>query len=124
MVAPANIFADVPATLVDEHFTSLWSTTSLRVERIISHGHASPPGFWFDQNDAEWVLVLQGAAVILFEGQPDPVRLKHGDYLYIPAHARHRVDWTDPDQVTVWLAIHHAPLLNQHPAATADVAPT
>jgi cupin 2 domain-containing protein len=112
MAAPANIFANIPATLADEHFTTLWSTASLRVERIISHGHASPPGFWFDQNDAEWVLVLQGAAVIRFEGQVDPVRLKQGDYLYIPARARHRVEWTDPDQVTVWLAIHHGPLLD------------
>jgi cupin 2 domain-containing protein len=124
MAVPANIFANIPATLADEHFTTLWSTTTMRVERIISHGHASPPGFWFDQNHAEWVLVLQGAAVIRFEGQVDPVILKHGDYLYIPARARHRVERTDPDQVTVWLAIHHGPLLDQQQAARTDAAPT
>jgi len=121
MVPPANIFADIPATLADEQFTPLWTTPTVRVERIISHGQASPPGFWFDQNHGEWVLVLQGAAVIVFEGNVDPVMLKHGDYLYIPPHARHRVEWTDPDQVTVWLAIHHGASLDRHQAATVGV---
>jgi len=121
MVPPANIFADIPATLADEQFTPLWTTATVRVERIISHGQASPPGFWFDQNHGEWVLVLQGAAVIVFEGNVDPVMLKHGDYLYIPPHARHRVEWTDPDQVTVWLAIHHGASLDRHQAATVGV---
>ena len=121
MVPPANIFADIPATLADEQFTPLWTTPTVRVERFISHGQASPPGFWFDQNHGEWVLVLQGAAVIVFEGNVDPVMLKHGDYLYIPPHARHRVEWTDPDQVTVWLAIHHGASLDRHQAATVGV---
>ena len=124
MVVPANIFADIPTTLADEQFTALWSTATVRVERIISNGQASPPGFWFDQNEAEWVLVLRGAAAIRFQGQVDPVVLKLGDYLYIPAHARHRVEWTDPDQVTVWLAIHHGPLLEPGHAASTDAAPT
>ena len=123
MVAPANIFANIPATLAEEQFTALWSTAMLRVERIISRGQASPPGFWFDQEDAEWVLVLQGAAVMVFEGNVDPVRLKAGDYLYIPPHARHRVEWTDPEQATVWLAIHHGASFDQRHAGP-DVAPT
>jgi cupin 2 domain-containing protein len=122
MVAPANIFANIPAALAGEQFTALWATATLLVERIISHGQASPPGFWFDQKHAEWVLVLQGAAVLAFEGDVDPVTLKRGDYLYIPPHARHRVEWTDPDHVTVWLAIHHGASLDRHQAAT-DVAP-
>jgi cupin 2 domain-containing protein len=124
MIVSANIFANIPASGVDEHFTALWSTASVRVERIISQGHASPAGFWFDQNHAEWVLLLQGAAVIRFEGQLDPVMLQRGDYLYIPPRARHRVEWTDPDQATVWLAIHHGPSLDQHQAARTDAAPT
>lgn len=122
MVIPANIFADIPATLAGEHFTALWSTPAVRIERIISHGHASPPGFWFDQNSAEWVLVLQGAAQIVFEGDADPVSLKPGDYLHIPPHVRHRVAWTDPDQVTVWLAIHHDAPFEQRQAAPIDAA--
>jgi cupin 2 domain-containing protein len=123
MVAPANIFANIPAALADEQFTALWSTDTIRVERIISHGQASPPGFWFDQKHAEWVLVLQGAALLVFEGDVDPVALKRGDYLYIPPHARHRVEWTDPDHVTVWLAIHHGASLDRPQAAT-DIAST
>ena len=122
MVAPANIFANIPAAQASEQFAALWSTATLLVERIISHGQASPPGYWFDQEHAEWVLVLQGAATLLFEGGVDPVTLKCGDYLYIPPHARHRVEWTDSDQVTVWLAIHHGASLDRHQAAT-DVAP-
>jgi cupin 2 domain-containing protein len=109
MIAPANIFADIPASQADEHVTRLWSQAATRVERIVSHGHASPPGFWFDQSSAEWVLVLQGAAQVLFEGADKAVMLKPGDYLFIPPHARHRVEWTDPHQATVWLAVHHDP---------------
>jgi cupin 2 domain-containing protein len=124
MITPANIFADIPATLADEQFTELWSTPTLRVERIVSHGHASPPGFWFDQNDAEWVLVLQGAALIALEGGIDPVMLRRGDYLYLAPHARHRVEWTDPDQATVWLAIHHVASLDRRQATPTGTAPT
>jgi cupin 2 domain-containing protein len=64
VVAPTNIFANIPAALADEQFTALWSTTTLRVERIISHGQASPPGFWFDQEHAEWVLVLDSSRCV------------------------------------------------------------
>jgi cupin 2 domain-containing protein len=123
VVAPANIFADIPAAQAGEQFTALLSTATLLVERIISHGQASPPGYWFDQEHAEWVLVLQGAAVVIFEGDVDPVTLKPGDYLHIPPHARHRVEWTDPDQVTVWLAIHHGASLDRHQAATDAARP-
>jgi cupin 2 domain-containing protein len=113
MVACANIFTDIPTALADEHFTALWFGPGMRVERILSHGHASPPGFWFDQNWAEWVLVLQGAARLLFEGDAEPITLKEGDYVSIPPHVRHRIEWTDPDKVTVWLAIHHGALPDQ-----------
>ena len=107
MTALPNIFADLPATLPEELFQTLLTSPAFRVERIISHGHASPPGFWYDQEQAEWVLLLSGAARLRFEDDPDPVPMVPGSYLNIPAHRRHRVDWTDPDQVTVWLAIHY-----------------
>ena len=69
--------------------------------------HASPPDFWFDQEWGEWVLVLSGSAGVLIDGETEPRTLVEGDYLAIPAHTRHRVDWTDPEQPTVWLAVHH-----------------
>ena len=79
----------------------------MRIERIVSTGQASPPGFWYDQDWAEWVLVLSGAAGLEFEGEAAPRRLGPGDCVLIPAHARHRVAWTDAHQPTVWLAVHY-----------------
>ena len=69
--------------------------------------HASPPGFWYDQEQSEWVLLVEGSAALEFEGHPEPVELRRGSYLNIPARARHRVAWTDPARKTVWLAIHY-----------------
>ncbi|MGI9240674.1 MAG: hypothetical protein ACR2RV_07730 [Verrucomicrobiales bacterium] len=79
---------------------------SPRIERIVSHGHASPDGFWYDQELSEWVVLLSGSAVLRFEDLPEPIRLKPGDWLEIPAHRRHRVEETDPAGKSVWLAVH------------------
>ncbi len=80
----------------------------VRIERIVSAGHASPPGFWYDQPHMEWVALLAGAARLRFEDTAEPLLLKPGDHVAIAAHRRHRVDWTDPAQPTVWLAVHVA----------------
>jgi cupin 2 domain-containing protein len=105
-VSGGNILADIPRRLATEQFIELLSAPGLRIERIVSIGHSSPPGHFDDQDWAEWVLVLQGAAKVLFEGEVEPRLLRPGDYLHIAAHARHRVEWTSPDEPTVWLAIH------------------
>jgi cupin 2 domain-containing protein len=102
-----NLFADIPTSLAAEQFTALLTTPQLRIERIVSTGQASPPGFWYDQGQAEWVLVLAGSAGLLIEGDADPRVLAPGDFLHIPAHTRHRVEWTSADAPTVWLAVHH-----------------
>ena len=68
-------------------------------------GQASPPGFWYDQPQDEWVIVLRGAAGLLVEGEPEQ-RLGPGDFVFLPARKRHRVTWTGPDEPTVWLAVH------------------
>lgn len=101
-----NLFADLPDALADEEITALLSAPGVRIERIVSTGQASPPGFWYDQAWAEWVLLLTGAARLSFENETEARLLRPGDHLLIPAHARHRVDWTDPDRPTVWLAVH------------------
>ena len=101
-----NLYDNIPAQLPEELFTDILKTDDFRVERIVSQGHASPEGFWYDQDQNEWVMVLEGAARIRFEDRADAVELRPGDYLTIPAHKRHRVEWTVPDQRTVWLAIH------------------
>lgn len=77
----------------------------MHIERIISKGHSTPEGEWYDQDQDEWVLLLQGKAVLSFEDN-STINLASGDYLYIPAHERHRVEWTDPNGDCIWLAIH------------------
>jgi cupin 2 domain-containing protein len=106
-VIPDNIFAALPDDLGQETFTELLRRSGLTIERIVSKGHVSPPGYWYDQDTHEWVMVLKGAGTVAFADDRE-VTLRKGDYLNIPAHARHRVTWTDPDQTTVWLAIHYS----------------
>ncbi len=102
-----NLWDGIPAELPEELFATLHRADGIRIERIVSQGQASPAGFWYDQEEHEWVLLLEGSAAVQFEGEADPVELRRGSYLNIPAHARHRVAWTAPDQKTVWLAIHY-----------------
>ena len=109
MAAPvSNMLAGMPHQLADELSEPLVITPHLRIERVVSTGQASPPGFWYDQDWAEWVLVLSGAAGLEFEGEAAPRALGAGDCVLIPAHARHRVAWTDAAGPTVWLAVHYA----------------
>jgi cupin 2 domain-containing protein len=107
MVASGNLFADIPARLAQEEITTLISAPDVRIERIVSRGQSSAPGFWYDQPQPEWVIVLTGAALVSFEGDSAAIRMGPGDHVHIPAHRRHRVEWTDPAQPTVWLAVHH-----------------
>lgn len=102
-----NLLADIPGRGDGERFDELLSRPGLRIERIVSTGQASPPGFWYDQPRAEWVLVLQGEALLRIETESEPRRLRAGDFADLPARCRHRVEWTRPDQPTVWLAVHY-----------------
>lgn len=103
-----NIDANIPTALRDEQFLDLLAAPGLRIERIVSTGQATPPGEWLDQAQAEWVILLRGAAVLRFEGEATARALKPGDYLAIPAHCRHRVEATAAGEPTVWLAVHYA----------------
>ncbi len=107
MIESGNLFAGIPGTLAAEQLTALLTAANVRIERIVSRGHASPPDFWYDQPQAEWVIVLAGSAAIAFDGEASPRTLRCGDHLHIPAHARHRVVWTDANEPTVWLAVHY-----------------
>ena len=101
----ANLFADLPERLPREFVQTLLQAADVRIERIISHGHASPEGFWYDQGQSEWVVVLKGAARLQFED--GVVEMKPGDFVNIPAFKKHRVEWTTPDEPTVWLAVFY-----------------
>ena len=102
-----NLLRDIndarPAEIID----TLVDAAGIRIERIVSHGQASPAGFWYDQDEAEWVVVLAGAARLRFADEDELHSLGPGDWVHIAAHRRHRVEWTDPAQPTIWLAVFH-----------------
>ena len=103
-----NLFAGIDEEKRDEELlTTLAERPGGRIERIVSTGQASPPGFWYDQDWGEWVVLLSGAARLRLAEEAEARRLAPGDWVDIPAHCRHRVEWTDPDQPTVWLAVHY-----------------
>jgi cupin 2 domain-containing protein len=104
---PTNFFQYAHPGPDDEAIEQLVDQRDVRVERIVSRGRPSQPGGWYDQEEDEWVMLLAGGARLLFEGSDEPLVLEPGDYLEIPAHARHRVEWTDSDQETVWLAVFY-----------------
>jgi cupin 2 domain-containing protein len=100
-----NIFDDFPHILPKEVVQTLIRAADVRIERIVSHGHVSPADFWYDQPQHEWVIVLKGAATLQFED--GMVEMKPGDFINIPAFKKHRVDWTTPDEPTVWLGVRY-----------------
>src|ERR1022692_5031548 len=107
MATCTNLFGNLPQPLPAEVVQTLLTAANVRIERIVSHGHASPEGFWYDQDQHEWVVVLKGAARLRFED--GAVEMKAGDFVNIPAHRKHRVEWTTPDEPTIWLAVFYTP---------------
>lgn len=102
-----NLFASLPdGRTQEELFEPLLSVPAARIERIVSTGQITPPAEWYDQQDDEWVAVLAGAARLQIEGESTERQLAVGDWLFLPAHCRHRVTWTQESPPTVWLAIH------------------
>ncbi|MGL4858294.1 MAG: cupin [Enterobacteriaceae bacterium] len=98
-----NLYRDIPAHSDAEIFTDLLQRPGVRIERIISDGQVSPPDFWYQQQQCEWVLLLQGEARILFQHPEREVLLTAGSYLTIEPMQRHRVTYTAPG--TIWLAV-------------------
>jgi cupin 2 domain-containing protein len=101
-----NLYAEIPRVLAAELVEPLVETNDLRLERIVSTGHTTPAGEWYDQQRDEWVLLAKGRARLRFETPDETLDLRAGDYVLIPAHRRHRVEETDPAEATVWLALH------------------
>jgi cupin 2 domain-containing protein len=102
-----NLFAPLPVASAAEIVEALLNRPGIRIERIVSHGQASPPGFWYDQDEGEWVLLLAGAARLRFEDEGEPRLLAPGDCLDIAPNRRHRIDWTDPAMPAIWLAVFY-----------------
>jgi cupin 2 domain-containing protein len=102
-----NLFDDLPRTTDQEILVDLLKRPGVRIERIVSTGQSSPPGFWYDQAHGEWVVVLVGEARLRVEDEPAARTLRAGDFVDFPPHRRHRIEWTRPDVPTVWLAVHY-----------------
>jgi cupin 2 domain-containing protein len=100
------LLGDLPDAGAAEVFQPLLNRSGVRIERIVSGGQASPPRFWYDQPHHEWVVLLRGAARLRTESPETIHALGVGDALFLPAGCRHRVDWTAPNEDTVWLAVH------------------
>lgn len=105
-VGAGSLFAALPGPGPDEAMEAVLDRPGVRIRRIVSHGHATPDGQWYDQRDDEWVAVLFGAARVQIEGEAAPREMASGDWLFLPAHCRHRVAWTSGDGPTCWLAVH------------------
>lgn len=106
-----NLFEEIPADLPQELVDVLAEGSGkVRIARLVSRGHASPDGFWYDEEEFEWVVLLRGSAVLSHEdsasGEVSAITMKPGDWLLIPPHCRHRVESTSPDEDTIWLAVH------------------
>lgn len=104
---PDNLYA-LPATTDHEVFCDLLKHPGLRIERIVSTGQCSPPDFWYDQAEGEWVAVLQGEAKLRFADEAEARHLRAGDFVDIAPHRRHRVEWTPADRTTIWLAVFYS----------------
>ena len=90
----------------EEYFETLLQQNNLRIERIISTGQVTPLEQWYDQPQDEWVILLQGKAILRYE-QGEEFTLQTGDYLLLKAHQKHRVEFTSVNPPCVWLAIHY-----------------
>ncbi|NIF17733.1 cupin domain-containing protein [Pantoea sp. Cy-639] len=106
---PDNLFSALPALdpQAEERFDDLLRRPGLRIERIVSSGQASPPGYWYDQDEGEWVVVLSGSAGVRLADEAQARVLQAGDHLHLPPHCRHRVEWTEAGVATVWLAVFY-----------------
>jgi len=102
-----NIFAYIPNTLRDELIETILQTSNFRIERIVSYGHCSREGFWYDQSENELVILLKGNASLRFENKSQLIKMKQGDYVHIEKHVRHRVESTNPEKETIWLAVYY-----------------
>lgn len=101
----ANLLCNIPTELPVELAQTIVASGDIKIERIVSKGHQSPPDFWYDQHQNEWVFLAKGDAKLQFQNHT--LHLQAGDYVNIPAHQKHRVEWTIPDEETVWLAIFY-----------------
>lgn len=102
-----NIFATPNLPLTEELFEPILTTSGLLIERIVSMGQITPPNEWYNQDNDEWVMLVQGNARLLFDhDKGETLNLIAGDYVLIPKNRKHRVVYTSFEPPCIWLAIH------------------
>jgi cupin 2 domain-containing protein len=101
-----NLFSNIPIHMDDEVFETILASDKCEIKRIVSKGNQSPLDYWYDQEKNEWVMVLKGAAALKFKNGNKILKMMPGDFVHIPAHFKHRVEWTDPEIETIWLAVY------------------
>lgn len=106
-VRVGNILRDLPNASREEVTQILAEGQDVRIERIVSHGQESAPGFWYEQDEHEWVLLMTGSAGLELQDPDERLALHPGEHLLIPAGRKHRVAWTAPDTDTIWLAVFY-----------------
>lgn len=102
-----NIFENIPGKIPNEIFEEIVSSKNIKIQRIISKGHLSPQNFWYEQEENEWVILIKGKAGLRFFDGNELIELNAGDYINIPARKKHRVEWTDTEGETIWLAVFY-----------------
>ena len=107
MIETGQLFNAMPEPSSGEVFERLLETPAFRLERIVSTGQQTPPGEWYDQDRPEWVVLLSGSARLRFEDPAQLIEMSPGQWVHIPAHSRHRVEWTDPNVESIWIALHY-----------------
>lgn len=107
MMMPANFFKNIPDNLPEELIEVIGGSENVKIERIVSRGHASPPDFWYRQDQHEFILLLKGQAQLSFQTPDDRLILNPGDYITISAQRPHRVDWTAANEETLWLTVFY-----------------
>ena len=100
-----NIFQNITINKKEEEFIDLLKDKNIRIERIVSNGQVSKEDFWYDQEENEYIIVLEGSAIVEFKDKQ--VSLSKGDTLLIQKNEKHRVKYTDIEEPTIWLAIFY-----------------
>ena len=101
-----DIFSNIPKDLTDEFFEDIVLANNVKIEKIVSQGHISPKSGWYNQDKNEWVILLKGEAILLFEDNKE-IHLKSGEYINIPSYTKHKVLWTNPTEESIWLAVFY-----------------
>ncbi|HOH83982.1 MAG TPA: cupin domain-containing protein [Bacteroidales bacterium] len=99
-----NIFTGLASQSKEEIFNPLFSSKNIKIEQIISSGQTSPARGWYDQEQHEWVVLVEGEATLEFENSQKK-KLQKGDYIFIPAHTKHKVFYTSANPPCIWLAV-------------------